>query len=224
VLIAALVLAGVAVSMAIATRENFSGTALVLLVPAIPYTLFTILAVLKMKKEGTLSEKLRPRSGDLTFGVLVTVMLLLGAMAGRSFLAPHASAREGWLIRLYQQVGDPDALQRHMVGVSIAVVIVAALDEVSWRGYVFGALEERFGTRTAWPATAILYATAHLPTMVVLRDPFAGPNPLVVIAALGCGLVWGLIVARTGRLPVAMISHALFTLAVAIHFPLWRLA
>jgi membrane protease YdiL (CAAX protease family) len=223
VLIAALVLALSAAAMSIATREDLSGTAYVLFVPAVPYTLFAVLAVLRMKKEGSLAEKLRPRSGDLTFGAIVTIMLLLGAVAGRKFLAPHGSARVGWLIRLYQQVGDPEVLQRHMVGVSLAVVVIAALEEISWRGLVFSALEERFGTRTAWPATAILYATAHLPTMFLLRDPFAGPNPLVVIAALGCGLVWGLIVARTGRLPVAMISHALFTLAVAIHFPLWRL-
>jgi membrane protease YdiL (CAAX protease family) len=111
-----------------------------------------------------------------------------------------------------------------MVSVSLAVVVVASLEEISWRGLVFPALEDSLGTRRAWPATALLYAVAHLPTMFILRDPFAGPNPLVVIAALGCGLVWGLIVVRTGRLAVAIISHALFTLAIAIHFPLWRLA
>jgi membrane protease YdiL (CAAX protease family) len=224
VIIAALVFVVAAAAMGIATREGLSGTSFVFLVPGVPYAIFTIVAVLRMRKEGTIADNLRPRSGDLTFGAIVTVMLLLGAVAGRSFLAPHGSAREGWLIRVYQQVGDPEALQRHMVGVSLAVVLVAVLEEISWRGLVFPSLEERLGTRTAWPVTAALYAAAHVPTMFTLRDPFAGPNPLVVIAALGCGLVWGLIVARTGRLPVAMISHALFTLAVAIHFPLWRLA
>jgi membrane protease YdiL (CAAX protease family) len=224
VIIAALVLALGAAAMAVATRQDLSGTMFVFLVPAVPYAIFTVLAVLRMQREGTLSEKLRPRSGDLTFGAIVTVMLLLGAVAGRTVLAPHGSARVGWLIRVYQQIGDPDALQRHMVSVSLAVVVVASLEEISWRGLVFPALEDSLGTRRAWPATALLYAVAHLPTMFILRDPFAGPNPLVVIAALGCGLVWGLIVVRTGRLPVAIISHALFTLAIAIHFPLWRLA
>jgi membrane protease YdiL (CAAX protease family) len=45
----------------------------------------------------------------------------------------------------------------------------------------------------------------------------------VVIAALGCGLVWGVLVARTGRLPVAIVSHALFTWCVVLQVPLWRL-
>jgi len=224
VLIVAAAVVLVAASMGIATRQDLSGTSLVFIVPAIPYTLFTILAVARMRKEGTLAEKLRPRSGDLTFGAIVTVMLLLGALVGRSIIAPHGSVREGWLMRIYLQVGDPDVLQRHMLGVSLAVVIVAGLEEISWRGYVYQFLEDRFGTRRAFPATALLYALAHVPTMFLLKAPFAGLNPLVVIAALGCGLVWGLVVARTGRLPVAIISHALFTLAVAIHFPLWHLA
>jgi membrane protease YdiL (CAAX protease family) len=221
--IAAIVLL-VAVSMGVAMRPSVSGTSIVFLAPAVPYVLFTILAVARMKREGTLSEKLRPRAGDLTFGAVVTVMLFFGALAGRTLLARHGSAREGWIMRVYLQVGDPEMLQRHMLAVSLAVCTVAALEEISWRGYVYPVLEERLGTRRAWPATAVLYAVAHLPTMVLLRDPFAGPNPLVVIAALGCGLVWGLVVARTGRLPVAIVSHVLFTWGVVLQFPLWRLA
>jgi len=114
-------------------------------------------------------------------------------------------------------------LQQRVVGISVAIVVVAILEEIAWRGLVYALVEERFGTRRAWPITAALYAAAHLPTLVLLADPYAGPNPLIVLAALGCGLVWGLIVARTGRLPVAIFSHALFTWCVAVQFPLWRL-
>jgi membrane protease YdiL (CAAX protease family) len=224
VLIAAAAVLLVAASMSIAMRPALSGTSLVLLVPAAAYTLLTTLAVVRMRKQGTLSEKLRPRSGDLTFGAIVTVMLFFGALAGRMFLAPHGSVREAWIMNIYLQVGDPEILQRHLLVVTIAVCAVAALEEVSWRGLVYSALEERLGTRRAFPATAVLYSAAHLPTMVLLRDPFAGPNPLVVLAALGCGLVWGLVVAHTGRLPVAIISHVLFTWGVVLQFPLWRLA
>jgi CAAX protease family protein len=223
VLIVAAVVLLVGAAITVAMGQDVSGTYLVFLVPAVPYTLFTVMAVLRMRREGTLAERLRPRQGDLTFGAIGSVMLFFGALAGGTFLAPHGSVREGWLMRIYQQIGDPEVLQRHMIGVSIAVVVVAALEEISWRGLVYHVLEEKIGTRRAWPATAILYAVAHLPTAFMLRDPFAGPNPLVVIAALGCGLVWGLVVARTGRLPVAIISHALFSWGVVIQFPLWRL-
>jgi uncharacterized protein len=153
----------------------------------------------------------------------VAVMLYFGAVAGRLLLSPRGSVREAWIMRMYLQIGDPALLDRHVIAASVAVVLVAALEEISWRGLVYAALEEKVGTRRAWPATAVLYAAAHLPSLTLLGDPFAGPNPLIILAALGCGLIWGLIVARTGRLPVAILSHALFTWAVVIKFPLWQL-
>jgi CAAX protease family protein len=204
-------------------RPDAAGTPLVLLAPGVPYAVLTVLAVLQMRRDGTLSEKLRPRSGDLTFGALATVMLYMGSIAVRMFIAPKSSVREAWIMRIYLQIGDPELLQHRVVYISLAIALVAVLEEISWRGFVFSMLEERLGTRRAWPVTAGLYAAAHLPSVFLLRDPFAGPNPLIVIAALGCGLVWGLVVARTGRLPVALFSHALFTWCVAIQFPLWRL-
>jgi membrane protease YdiL (CAAX protease family) len=56
----------------------------------------------------------------------------------------------------------------------------------------------------------------------MLRDPFAGPNPLVLFAVLGSGLLWGFLVARTRRLPVAVFSHGMFAWAVLVQFPLLR--
>ena len=212
----------VAAAMTLAMQKSMAGSPLALLALGVPYAVLAVLAILYLRREGTLGDKLRPRSGDLTFGALVTVMLFFGAIAGRKLLAPHGSIREAWVMRVYLQIGDP-FLQQRVVGVSFAVIVVAILEELAWRGLVYTLVEERLGTRRAWPATAVLYAAAHLPTLVLLADPYAGPNPLVVLAALGCGLVWGLIVARTGRLPVAIFSHALFTWCVAVQFPLWRL-
>jgi membrane protease YdiL (CAAX protease family) len=211
----------VALSFCVAMRPAWAGSPMLLVLIGAPYALLSGLAITRMAKEGSLASKLRPRSGDLSLGALVTIMLFSGALVGRNLLAPEGSVRVGWLMRIYMQVGDPELVQRHIFLASLGVVLVAALEEVAWRGYVFDLLDERLGTRRAWPATAILYAAAHLPTLVLLRDPFAGPNPLVVLAALGCGLVWGLLVARTGRLPVAIFSHALFAWGVSLA---WRFA
>jgi membrane protease YdiL (CAAX protease family) len=213
----------VAAAMTIAMQPAMSGSPLALVVIGAPYLLLSILGILYLRREGTLGEKLRPKSGDLTFAALVTVMLFFAAIAGRKFLAPHGSVREGWVMRVYLQIGDPELMQQKVLAASLAIGAVAMLEELAWRGLIYNLVEERFGTRRAWPVTAALYAAAHLPTVILLRDPFAGPNPLIVLAALGCGLVWGLIVARTGRLPVALFSHALFTWCVAVQFPLWRL-
>lgn len=219
----AVAVALVAVAMTIAMQPGMSGSPLALLVIGGPYLVLAVLAILYLRREGTLGEKLRPKSGDLTFGALVTVMLFFGAIAGRKFLAPSGSVREAWVMRVYLQIGDPELMQQRVLAASLAIGFVAILEEIAWRGLIYSLVEEALGTRRAWPVTAVLYAAAHLPTLVLLRDPYAGPNPLIVLAALGCGLVWGLIVARTGRLPVALFSHALFTWCVAVQFPLWRL-
>jgi hypothetical protein len=74
--------------------------------------------------------------------------------------------------------------------------------------------------RRAALISSLLYAAAHLPTLFLLRPPGGSLNPLVMLAALGCGLVWSFLVLRTGRLTPAILAHALFSWSV-IEFPLW---
>ena len=51
-----------------------------------------------------------------------------------------------------------------------------------------------------------------------LADPTAGPNPLLVVAALGCGLFWSFTASILGRLPPVIISHMVFTYFVSVQF------
>ena len=60
-----------------------------------------------------------------------------------------------------------------------------------------------------------------MPTIWALRDKNAGYNPLIVVAALGCGLVWGFMARRFERLLPGMISHVLFDWTVLMMFRLW---
>jgi hypothetical protein len=54
-----------------------------------------------------------------------------------------------------------------------------------------------------------------------MRDPDAGPNPLVPLAALGAGLVWGWMAQRYERLLPGIFSHVLFDWTVVMMFRLW---
>jgi hypothetical protein len=63
-----------------------------------------------------------------------------------------------------------------------------------------------------------LYGGATIPTAFGLYHPDAGLNPLLVIAALGCGLVWSFMAARLGRLPPVILSHMTFTYFSAVQF------
>jgi hypothetical protein len=51
-----------------------------------------------------------------------------------------------------------------------------------------------------------------------MRAADAGLNPLLVLAALGCGLCWSFMARMFDRLPPVMVSHAVFTYFSATQF------
>jgi membrane protease YdiL (CAAX protease family) len=104
----------------------------------------------------------------------------------------------------------------------VAAIIVTAIgEELVWRGLVTSLLEERVGSRRAWVWAAVLYAVALLPTLWALRDPVAGLNPVLPVAALVSGLVWGGMSRRFERLLPGMFSHVLLAWTVLMMFRLW---
>ena len=182
------------------------------------YAAFAVLAVLRLRRAQNL-RTLRPRGGDVTLATIVAAALWgLGLLASKLILAP-GSSREGWLVNVYLLLGNPAAPSHHAA--SIAVFFVGAAEEISWRGLVLDSLEGRLGPLRAAVVTSALWAFAHVPTVYRLGDALSGYNPLLVLAAFGCGLVWSFLRFRTGRLAVAVLSHAIFSWAV-VEFPLWK--
>ncbi|MEP7123422.1 MAG: CPBP family intramembrane glutamic endopeptidase [Byssovorax sp.] len=196
-----------------------AGTRAVLIALGLFYVVIGAFAIRRLDQRGELRSRFRPASGDFALGAAVAGGLFGIAHLVDQVLAPHGSIREAWIIRVYLQIGDPNAPGHVLVGG--AVFLIAAVEELVWRGLVMRTLEAVYGARTALIVTAVLYAVAHAPTLYLLADPAAGLNPLVVLAALGCGLVWGLVYLRTERLVPALFAHALFSWAV-VEFPIWR--
>jgi len=183
------------------------------------YALLASLALYRLHLRGELVRRFAPARGDITLAAATAGVLYGAAHIVASIFAAPGSPRELWVVRLYLQLGDPDAPGRSLVGV--AVFGVAALEEIVWRGLVMPSIQDVAGPWRAVTFSTVLYAAAHLPTLVLLRAPGAGYNPLVLLAALGCGLVWSLLVLRTGRLVPALLAHALFSWSI-IEFPLWQ--
>jgi membrane protease YdiL (CAAX protease family) len=100
-------------------------------------------------------------------------------------------------------------------------VVAATAEEIVWRGLVTRQIAEVAGSRSAWLWAAALYALAQAPTLYRLRDPVAGINPILVLAALGLGLVWGGMSRVFGRLVPGILSHAAFDWCVIMMFRLW---
>ena len=205
--------------MTFAFDPRRAGTATMLIAIGVFYALLSAFTLRRFNQRGELQRRFRPAGGDLTLGAVVAGALYGIAHLVDQTVAAHGSVREAWIMRVYLQLGDPEAPGRMLVGG--AVFVIAAMEELVWRGLVMSALEAVFGARRALVITSLLFATAHAPTLYLLGDPTAGLNPLIVLAALGCGTVWGLVYLRTSRLVPALFAHAFFSWAV-VEFPIWR--
>jgi CAAX protease family protein len=183
----------------------------------VPHFVLAAFAVHALAKSGKLSARVTPRAGDLSIGALTGFALLAASWGARSVLTPTGTPRQIWLLRLYLQLGDPDKLQ-HSVFLTGALCAIVLAEELVWRGLVLEELTERLGTRRGWLVAALLYALAALPTVYLTGDGIAGPNPLLVLAAFGCGLVWTFLAGRFGRLLPGAVSHLVFTYFSAVQF------
>ena len=186
---------------------------------SLPYLLLVAVALHKMWDEGTLLDLLTPRWGDLSIGAVSMMGLLFASWAARKILSPLGSPRQAWLFRIYLQLGNPEHLQRS-TAYTLLILLICAAEEIVWRGMVLTELTQRFGRRKALPVSALAYGFATLPTLWLLRDPVAGINPLLLTAAVGCGLVWSFLAAQLGRLAPVVISHMAFTYFTIVQFHL----
>ncbi len=205
--------------MAYSFSEARAGSPWFWLGVSLPYVLLVLLALHKMWAEGTLLDLLTPRWGDLSIGAVSMMGLLFASWAARKILSPVGSPRQAWLFRIYLQLGNPEHLQRS-TAYTLLILAICAAEEIVWRGMVLGDLTLRFGRRAALPLSALAYGFATLPTLWLLRDPIAGPNPLFITAAIGCGLVWSFLAAQLGRLTPVVISHMAFTYFTIVQFRL----
>ena len=212
-----LTVALITAAMAFAFRIDVAGSPWFWAALGVPYLTLAALAVRKLWNDGALVDVLLPRWGDFTLGFMTAALLLLASWGARAVLAPAGSTRLAWLFRIYAQIGDTDAVQRSFV-YTVAIFAIVICEELVWRSMVLDELTQRFGTRRAWPLAALCYGVTALPTLFTLRDPLAGLNPLLVTAALGCGIVWSFLASIKGRLLPVVIAHGVFTYFSLVQF------
>ena len=110
-----------------------------------------------------------------------------------------------WRDQLYAWRGG------HGIGFLLpTLVLIVLAEEVVWRGVVTRFALERWGRPLGLLAGALIYAAAHAGT----------GNPLLLAAALGCGLFWGWLYAATDDLTAPVLSHLAWDLMVLFVAPL----
>lgn len=87
--------------------------------------------------------------------------------------------------------------------------VIGPAEEVYWRGFVQDRLSARYGGFAGWLVGSLVYAGVHLWAW----------NLMLVMAALLCGLFWGLVYWRWKSLWPGIISHAVWDVAIFILMP-----
>ncbi len=88
--------------------------------------------------------------------------------------------------------------------------LIGPAEEIFWRGMVQRVLSKKYDAVVGWIVAAFIYAAVHL----------WAANFVLFMAALICGLFWGWIYMRFRSLWPAIISHAVWDVAIFLILPL----
>lgn len=99
----------------------------------------------------------------------------------------------------------------NLIYISLMLVfLIGPAEEIFWRGYIQHTLSNQYGSVTALIATTIIYALVHIWSF----------NFMLIMAALVCGLFWGILYLYNKKLTTLVISHAIWDVAVFVLFPI----
>jgi membrane protease YdiL (CAAX protease family) len=133
-----------------------------------------------------------------------------GLMAAATYLLYPALARLSPSVatdtaRLYAWFR---ALPAVMAALALLPVIIG--EELVWRGVVQAELVRRFGSWRGVTLAALAYTLAHAPL----------GSPLLVAAALLCGIAWSTLRAVSGSLVPSLLAHLVWDVLVFLWLPL----
>ncbi len=87
---------------------------------------------------------------------------------------------------------------------------IGPAEEIFWRGFVQRHLSEKHGIQRGWLITSLIYAFVHIWAF----------NNMLLLAALLCGLFWGLMYAKFKSVIPGLISHAIWDVFIFVIAPI----
>jgi NADH dehydrogenase len=152
-------------------------------------------------------ELYRPRLRHLGQGFAAAVVLYAAGAVVACILGSASHALAAQMAALYAWKGAVPG----PYAIPLLLLIVLG-EEIVWRNAVTLPFAARWGPWAGTLAAAVAFALAHLPLGV----------PLLLAAALGAGAFWGALVVKTRSAVPALVSHALWDLAVLFWLPYVR--
>jgi len=88
-------------------------------------------------------------------------------------------------------------------------LLIGPGEELFWRGFIQRRYMDRFGPWTGLALATALYTLVHVGSL----------NPMLIIAALLCGLFWGFLFMWKRSLMLVVVSHTVWDIAVFLLWP-----
>lgn len=93
----------------------------------------------------------------------------------------------------------------------LLLLLIGPAEEIYWRGYVQEQLMRKFGADRGFLLATAAYTLVHIPSL----------NFMLIMSALVCGTVWGMLYRLyPDRFTAIILSHALWDAAVFVWFPI----
>ncbi|MGB9907231.1 MAG: lysostaphin resistance A-like protein [Candidatus Saccharicenans sp.] len=144
----------------------------------------------------------------LGLGISSALLLYVLFFAGNIFLRNLFPASGEHLASIYNLKFGSNQLR---ISLFLALIIGPG-EELLWRGWLQRHWSAALGPMGGWLGVSLLYGLVHLPSR----------NPVLILAALVCGLWWGFQYHKFNSLLSNVVSHALWDLVVFIILPFSR--
>ena len=171
----------------------------------------TILLGLSLFLDRDLAGRIRGKDGPaplvVFYGGILSALVLYGLffLGGLMLRWMFPGADQG-IAGVYAFRGQASSLRIAL----LMTLVIGPGEEFFWRGMVQHHLAGRYGSWIGVFTATLVYTLVHLPTA----------NPVLLLAALVCGLYWGLLYHFTRSLPLVALSHTAWDLLVFLALPL----
>lgn len=173
------------------------------------------LALLAVSQRVVPRALLRPSLARTTTGIAGGALMVVGThLAYRAVVtfAPPVAGATRQLLVLLNVAGFSTAVR------ALLIVLIASCEEVLFRG-LLPTSATAGSSRPHWPSRRELAHIVAFATVYALTTLPLG-SPLLVLCALVCGSLWGLMRVATGSLVVSLLAHVVWDLGVLLVWPL----
>lgn len=142
----------------------------------------------------------------ILIGIASAIFLYAIFWVGNQMLAMILPTRAENLSAIY---ANKDSLSPIIVGMLLFFPIGFG-EELFWRGYVQRQFALKYGKWIGLGVATLIYVLVHVAT----------GNPVLLLAALFCGLFWGGLYLRTGSLTTVIVSHMIWDPMIFVVWPI----